>query len=78
MAVCDIRGADFDNSLSIDMFHHQARVESHQGPVGDAGGQMVRSDAVAPTVNLTCSGGAVETGKMQKNANNVVNLYLHL
>ena len=71
MAVCDICGGDFDNSRSIDIFHHQARVESHQGLVEDAGGQMLRSNAV----NLICSGGTLETGKMQKN---VVNLYLHL
>ena len=37
---------------------------SHQDPVGDAAEcQMVSSDAVTTTVNMTCSGGTVESGK---------------
>ena len=40
---------------------------SHQDPVGDAAEcQMVSSDAVTITVNMTSSGGTVESGKMQQ------------
>ena len=66
-------------SLSIDICHHQGRVESNQDPVGDAGrGQTVKSDAVAPTVNVTCLGGMVETGKCKNWRPGVVNSYLQL
>ena len=69
----------FDNSLSINIFHHQGRVESNQDPVGDAGrGQMVKFDAVAPTVNVTCLGGTVETGKCKNWRPGVANSYLQL
>ena len=64
--------------LSIDICHHQGRVESNQDPVGTAGGQIVSSDAAATTLNKTFSEGPVETGKCKNWIPPVVNSYLHL